>query len=90
MMSSLTALTLVPSALATLSRLVNLTSPSTLPAYADEEATVHSIFPSLEARVDDQFEENRLKAIVTDCLGVLETANIASCDAISAWASLSP
>jgi len=72
MMSSLTALTLVPSALATLSRLVNLTSPSTLPAYADEEATVHSIFPSLEARVDDQFEENRLKAIVTDCLGVLD------------------
>jgi len=42
------------------------------PAYADEEATVHSIFPSLEARVDDQFEENRLKAIVTDCLGVLD------------------
>ena len=42
------------------------------PAYTDEETTLHSVFASPEERVDDLFEEMRLKATVIDCLGVLD------------------
>ena len=42
------------------------------PAYADEDTTMHSVFPSREQRIDDQFEDRRLKATVTDCLAVLD------------------
>ena len=42
------------------------------PAYTDEETTLHSVFASPEERVDDLFEEIRLKATVIDCLGVLD------------------